>query len=210
MVLTSLMFSSLLPASAEASPLPSAEALWNKLESINPGLTDYQVRLDIRVQAKYQFLNPRLNLKGTYYYKKPDRHKLTLDRASYFLNKYPDVFGWSLPDLKHFNSKVELTNLEGKEFYLVTLTPKTIAGDIERERLWIDKENYTFPKHVYEYKNQGVITLDVKYRKENNFYVFDKMNATFNIPQEKLSATANATYGQYQFNTGLTDSFFDD
>lgn len=210
LVLTGFLFSVSLSTPAWADKLPTAETLWDKVTQINPKLQDYEVAMKILVKAKYKFLNPTLNLKGTYYYKKPDKHKLILDKASYFLKQYPKVFGWSLPKLKEFNSKVELAKLNGRDCYLVTLTPKTIAGDVERERIWIDKENYTFPQHIYEYKNQGQIMLNVVYRKEDKFIVFSKMNASFKIPKENLTATAVADYGQYKFNTGIKDSFFED
>ena len=191
-----------------AEKLPTVEKLWENIKKINPDLKDYNVKIKVKVQAKYQFMNPKIRLTGTYYFKKPDFHKLELDRASYFLNKYPKIFGWHLPKLAEFNSKVENTRFKGKECYLVSLTPKTISGDIKRQRLWVDKNNYTFAKHIYEYKKGGLITLEVKYRTEGKNILYDKMNASFNFPKEKLSATAKATYGKYQINNGYPDSFF--
>ncbi|MCE1246905.1 MAG: hypothetical protein LWY06_09690 [Firmicutes bacterium] len=195
------------PAQA-ADKAPTAKELWDKITKINPTLKDYTVPLRVSLQAKYQFLNPRMNLTGTYYFKKPDKHKIKLDRASSLLDKYPKIFGWNMPKLEDFNSTVSLEKLNGRDCYLVTLTPKTIAGDVERERIWIDKENLTYPKHIYEYKKGGSISLEVQYRKDGDFMVYDKMNASFSFPAEKLSATAQAGYGKYVFNSGLSDSFF--
>jgi outer membrane lipoprotein-sorting protein len=194
---------------ARADSLPTAEVLWEKITQVNPGLNDYSVDLKIKVAAKYQFLNPRLDLEGTYYFKKPDRHKLKLKKASYFLNKYPNIFGWSLPPLKEFNTGVKTGNLGGRDYYVVTLTPKTIAGDIQSEEIWVDQKDYTFPRHIYRYKSGGVITLNITYRRESRFQVFDRMNASFAFPSENLNATADAAYGQYRLNQGIPDSFFD-
>lgn len=188
--------------------MPSASELWEKMTRINPGLNDYSVDLKIKVSAKYQFLNPKLNLEGTYYFKKPDKHKLQLKRASYFLNKYPKIFGWSLPPLKEFNSRVELDSMGGKDFYKVTLTPKTIAGDVVKEEIWIDRSNYTFPRHNYYYKSGGSISLQIDYRKEKDFMVYNRMQAVFSFPSEKLDASADASYLKYTMNQGLSDSFF--
>jgi outer membrane lipoprotein-sorting protein len=192
-----------------ADKTPTAKELWEKITKINPSLKDYTVPVRISLQAKYQFLNPKMNLTGTYYFKKPDKHKLKLDRASSLLDKYPKIFGWNMPKLDDFNSTVSAEKYNGRDCYLVTLTPKTISGDIQRERFWIDKETMTYPKHIYEYKKGGTITLDVEYRKDGDFLLFDKMNAAFNFPQEKLSATAKAGYGKYTVNSGLTDAFFE-
>ncbi len=202
-----LTFCTSAPAYAQKK-LPTAEQLWDNIRKINPDLKDFNVKIKVNVQGKYQFMNPRLRLTGTYYFKKPDFHKLELDRASYFLNKYPKIFGWSMPKLEEFNSKVEDVKLDGKDYYLVTLTPKTISGDVKQERIWIDKDNYTFPKHIYEYKKNGLITLEVKYRTEGKNILYDKMKASFSFPEEKLSATADATYGAYKINNGYSDSFF--
>ena len=195
---------------ARAQDTPTAEKLWENIMKINPGLKDYSVDLYIKVSAKYQIFSPKLNLDGTYYFKKPDKHKLKLRRASYFLNKYPKIFGWSLPALKEFNSKVESVTMGGKDYFKVTLTPKTIAGDVAKEEIWIDKENYTFPRHIYYYKGGGLITLNIDYRKVKEFLVFNRMQATFKFPKEKLEASADARYGVYKMNIGLSDDFFKD
>lgn len=212
-LLTAISFMFIFNASSAAyaqKSLSTAEQLWDNIRKINPDLKDFNVKIKVNVQAKYQFMNPRIRLTGTYFFKKPDFHKLELDRSSYFLNKYPKIFGWSMPKLNEFNSKVEDVKLDGKDYYLVTLTPKTISGDVKQEKIWIDKENYTFPKHIYEYKKGGLITLDVKYRTEGKNILYDKMKASFNFPEEKLSATADATYGVYKINNGYADSFFKD
>jgi outer membrane lipoprotein-sorting protein len=198
-------------AADKTTSLPTATQLWSKVDQINPGLKDYQAPIQVKVKAKYQFLNPTINLTGTYYYKKPDKHKLKLDKASYFLNKYPQIFGWNLPNLDEFNSTVELKTLEAREYYVVTLKPKTVVGDVDKEVLWIDKSDYTIPRHYYSYKKGGVINLTVKYRKADDKYLlFDQMIATFDFPSEKLQATANASYGTYKMNQGLSDDFFKD
>lgn len=197
------------PAAFAQDKMPTAEKLWDQITRINPGLNDYSVDLKIGLKVKYNFLNPRLDIDGTYYFKKPDKHRLKLNRASYLLDKYPKIFGWSLPSLKEFNSTVTSDKIGARDYYLVTLTPKTIAGDVEKEQFWIDKKDYTFPRHIYQYKSGGLITLSITYRKEKNFQVYDNMNATFSFPKENLNAEANASYGAYKFNQGLSDSFFD-
>ncbi len=195
---------------AEEQPLPTAEQLWENIMKINPGLEDYSVDIVVRVNAKYQIFSPNLILDGTYYFKKPDRHKLKLRRASYFLDKYPNIFGWSLPPLKEFNTRVDAVKLNGSDYYKVTLTPKTIVGDIDKEEIWVNREDYTFPRHVYHYKGGGLITLNIDYRTVKDYLVFNRMQASFNFPREKLEATADARYGVYKINIGLSDDFFDD
>jgi outer membrane lipoprotein-sorting protein len=194
--------------SAQEANVPSAETLWQKLMEVNPGLNDYSVGVNIDANVRFLLLNPDLNLEGTYYFKKPDKHKLQLKRSYNFLEKYPNIFGWELPELSDHNSSVKETTQGNRKFYVVTLTPKVRRSDLLRQEFWIDSSNYTVPRQVYAYDNNGRITVDVSYRNESGYWLYDRMTANFSFPGMKLQAKALANYGRYQTNMGLNDEFF--
>jgi outer membrane lipoprotein-sorting protein len=187
---------------------PTAEVLWDRLKTVNPGLQDYSVDVKIGVNVKFLLVNPDLNLEGNYYFKKPDKHKLKLKKSYNFLEKYPNIFGWELPDLSIHNSTVREVVENGKQFYVVTITPKEKRSDLQKEEYWIDPVNYTVPRQIYTYDNNGRITVNVNYRRDGGYWLYDRMNANFSFPSMKLTARAAANYGRYQTNVGLNDEFF--
>jgi outer membrane lipoprotein-sorting protein len=195
-------------SSAQQTSCPSPEDLWQKLMEVNPGLQDYSVGVNINANVKFMLLNPDLNLEGTYYFKKPDKHKLQLKRSYNFLEKYPNIFGWELPELSQHNSTVKEVSDGGKKYFVVILIPKVKRSDLQRQEFWIDSSNFTVPRQVFMYDGEGRITVDVTYRRDQQYWLYDRMTANFSFPKMKLNARALATYGNYRTNLGLNDEFF--
>ena len=195
------------PAGAQEK-FPTVEQLFTHMGEVNPELKDYSS--DISVNIKFSVSS--INLEGKYYYKKPDKYKLEIKKAPYVLKKYPQIFGWCLPDpLKYHNTVKMNQDSEGKDCYVVDMVPIEPQGDLTKQQLWINAQDYTFPKQVYEY-NYGTITVDAKYRKDAKFILFDSISAFFDIKVPligKLKATAIASYKNYKTNIGLKDTFFE-
>ena len=193
------------PALADAQ----VDGIFAKVKQINPGLKDYQADIDIALKAKVAFLPYNPKMSGKYYHKRPDKHKLVLEKAPSYVKKYPNIFGWNLPVLEKFNTKVaEETTLDGQPVWRIELTPKQGMGDIQLVEYWVNRSNYTIPRQETHYKNNGKLAVNVKYRTTDGFQVFDSMVAEFNFPSASVTATATATYANYKFNQNLQDSFF--
>ncbi len=193
------------PARADAQ----VDEIFARVRQLNPGMTDYQADIDIALKAKVAFLpyNPRMT--GSYYHKRPDKHKLVLEKAPSYVKKYPNIFGWNLPKLEKFNSRVaEQVDLNGQPTWHITLTPKQGMGDIQLVEIWVNRNDYSIPRQLTRYKNNGLLSVDVQYRLADSYLVFDKMSARFEFPAVSVSATATATYANYKFNQGLSDDFF--
>ncbi len=193
------------PARADSQ----VEEIFARVRQLNPGMTDYQADIDIAIRAKVAFLpyNPRMS--GSYYYKQPDKHKLVLEKAPSYVKKYPNIFGWNLPKLEKFTSRVVAqVDLDGQPTWHIALTPKQGMGDVQLVEIWVNRSNYSVPRQITRYKNNGLLAVDVQYRQAQDFLVFDKMSARFEFPAVSVNATATATYANYKFNQGLTDDFF--
>ena len=188
---------------------PSVEALFEKVKAVNPNLQDYSAQIDIQMEVWVTILPYKPTAHGKYYFKRPDKHKLQLDKAPSYLKKYPKIFGWNLPKLEKYRSVVEKEMVhEGRNVYQVVMLPKGQVGDIIRQELLIDKEFHTVPLQRTYYKDNGLLEVRVKYKKESGFRVFETMNAKFDFPKASVQATAEARYKNYKFNQGLDDSFF--
>ena len=193
------------PARADAE----VEQIFAKTKAINKGLQDYKADINISLNAKVSIIPYNTKMSGSYYHKVPDKHKLVLENAPNYVKKYPNIFGWNLPKLEKFHSRVsEVTTIGGQKAWHIDMLPKQGMGDIENVEIWINCENYTVPRQVTHYKRNGRLAVDVSYSQKNGYWVFDKMSAEFVFPAVSVNATATAQYSNYEFNLGLTDDFF--
>lgn len=193
------------PALADAK----VDGIFAKIKAINPGMQDYQADIDIQLNAKVSFLPYNPKMSGHYYHKRPDKHKLVLEKAPSYVKKYPNIFGWNLPKLEKFNSRVVAeTDLNGQPVWRIELLPKQGMGDIQKVELFVNRNNYTVPRQVTYYANNGELAVDVEYKTEGGYQVFNKMVASFNFPKVSVQAKATATYANYKFNQNVPDSFF--
>lgn len=191
-----------------AEELPTAKFLFDKMQSINPNLKDYSSEITVTLKGVALILPINLDLKGKYFYKKPDRHKLELERAPKFLSKYPQIFGWHLPELAKHTAMLKDVSLNEIPCWKITLTPIEGRGDIIQEDIWVNKSDYTFLRHLTTYKKDAFIEVNVQYRREGENILFDKMKADFYFPAVRVKAAANANYKNYKINPGLSDDFF--
>ena len=178
-----------------------------KALAINPGLKDYSADIQLPLRATLGFIPYNKNMVGRYYHKRPDMHKLELKNAPALLQKYPNVFGFNLPDVARYRVlRVQEMKLHGKlPVYKIILVPKVRTSDITGIDIYVNRANYTIPKYDTFYV-KGHLYVNIDFRKEGKYLVYDKVNADFEFPN--VLATASATYSNYQFNQNLSDSFF--
>ncbi|MGM9992654.1 MAG: outer membrane lipoprotein carrier protein LolA [Candidatus Bruticola sp.] len=194
-----------LPAQADEE----VDKIFSQIKSLNQGLKDYQADIDISLRAKVAFIPYNPTMSGKYYYKAPDKHKLVLEKAPSYVKKYPNIFGWNLPKLEKFNSRVkEVTTLNNQKVWHLMLLPKQGMGDIISVEMWVNCSDYTVPRQVTNYKNDGKLSVDVNYITKDSYKVFDSMTAQFVFPKVAVNANASAKYSNYVFNKDIPDTFF--
>jgi outer membrane lipoprotein-sorting protein len=195
----------LLPTAARADE--AVEKIFAEARRLNPSLSDYCADMTLRLDANLGFINYRPEMKGQYLFKKPNKHKLDIPKAPSYLRKYPSVFGFNLPVLKNFDSKVvDEVVVEGSPCYHIHLLNKVTANnDIEHLEIYIDKKNHTVPRYD-TYYNGGHLFVTSKYRQQENYWVFERMTA--NYKASSVSVQASADYSNYKFNQKLPDSLF--
>jgi len=178
------------------------------MKNANKGLADYSVPLTMKVKVKYSLLEIPINLEGMYYYKEPDKHKLKVNKAPSYLSKYPQIFGWSLPDPRDFTSVIKECPDGNRECMLVKLIPIMGKGDLLKVEMWVNRTSFLSPRQVYYYRDGGKITLELTYRTIDSFHLFDQVQSSLEFPKMSLNARADALYGDYSINKGLDDSIF--
>jgi len=185
----------------------TAEQIFARARGLNPSLQDYTCSIAIQLKARLGFVpyNPALN--GVYSYKKPDRHKLELKNAPGYLKKYPQVFGFNLPDLKRYRAvRIQATQWKKMPVHKIILVPRSPGNDITSVEVYVHRQHSIVPKYDTFYK-QGHLLVDIEFGREKGFWVYRSMKADFEFPS--VRATAAANYSGYRFNQKLPDSHFE-
>ena len=196
-----------LSLSGVAGAAETAEQIFARARALNPTLKDYTCSIAIQLKARLGFVPYNPALSGMYYYKKPDRHKLELKKAPSYLKKYPQVFGFNLPDLKRYRAvRVQSTQLNKMPVYKIILVPRSPGNDITSVEVYVHRQLYIVPKYDTFYK-QGHLLVDIDFAREKSFWVYRSMKADFEFPS--VRATAAARYSGYRFNQKLPDSLFE-
>lgn len=203
------------PARPETKPaepakrLSKAEEIFEKMHATNQGLEDYVGELTVNTKIKYSFLEMPVNLTGTYYYKAPDKHKVEINKAPQFLSKYPQIFGWSLPNPDEFTVKVFDSYGSDGNSYLLRMVPKRGRGDLLKVEIVVDKSTYLFSRQIYYYRDEGEINIANTYKTVEGFNLFDTVNGVIKFPKVNVNATLDAVYNSYKINQGLSDDIFE-
>lgn len=185
------------------------EDLFAKAKALNPDLQDYSADMNLVMDAKVAFVPYKPNLNGTYYFKKPDRNHVKLDKAPSFLKRYPGIYGFHLPDLNRYNSRVVgQEKLNGTDCYHLELIPKVFKSDVRRLDIWINAQNNTIARHQTTYAKEGLLTVDTEFQTVSGYTVLKTMRAIIRFPSASIEGTARATYDNFRFNQNLPDSLF--
>ncbi len=186
-----------------------AKQIFQKMRDANSGLNDYVCPLTVAAKAKYSFLEVPFNLEGHYYFKSPDKYRVKFEKAPEFLSKYPQIFGWSLPEPSEYTIKIFEGTDEYSRCFMLRLIPVIGRGDLQKIEMWINKDNWLFPRQLYSYRDGGFIDVKCTYRKTNDFNLFDTMHMELNFPKSNIKASADALYGEYIINQGVSDQIFE-
>lgn len=203
-VLTGLMLSpSLVYADEEV------ERIFARARSINPGLKDYSVSVDADLRATVGPLTYQPKVKGKYFFKQVSQHRLDIVEGPRQLKKYPMIFGLNLPKLEDYDSSLLEDSLhKGSPVFHCRLIAKSPDQMVTQVDLLIDKEYYTVPHTVTQFRDQGEFTVDVDYTLVDSYRVFECMRASGEFPSAGTSASGEVHYSHYQFNQNLPQKLF--
>ena len=181
-----------------------------KTSSINQKLKDYTAAMQIDLTVKMGILKLPVTLEGQYWYKAPDRVKMELKRAPALLSKYPQIFGQRpLRPEDHRISVLPDDEVRGHKAWVLRFDKIDEGSDYRGQTVWIDQQRFTPLRHVYSYKENGRIAVDLIWRKQDDFWVLFEVDAEFDFPKHGAAASATAHYQDYKLNIGLDDAVFD-
>lgn len=181
------------------------DALFAKALKLNPSLKDYSASLDVSMDTEFGPLTDHPRLTGQYFYKKEDQHQIQLPKAPSYLKRHAKFFGFSLPKLEKYNSRVMS---ETDSSWRIELIPKVKDANTQRIELVMDKKSYTVPLFEQTYNEDGHLTLTMKYAQSQGYTVLQSAVADLKLPSILLTSHAVIKYGDYAFNKGLSDELF--
>jgi len=189
--------------------LKKIKSIVERSQTLNPKLKDYVAGVGINLNPKLGILRLPIDLHGKFYFKAPDKQKIELENAPTLLQKYPQIFGIRpLKPEEHDITLLPDDRLNDREQHVLRFDKKDPGGDYRGQTIWFDKERGTITRTVYNYKDDGRITIDLSWQKLSDYTVLDTVNAELDFPKHGVSATGTAKYTDYKFNQGLSDDIF--
>lgn len=181
-----------------------------KSGSLNQKLKDYTAELQIELVARLGFLQLPVTLEGQYFYKAPDKVRMVLRKAPALLSKYPQIFGQRPIRVEdHIVTRLPEEKIDGRPVWVLRFDKRDQGSDYRGQTVYIDQQTYIQPRHIYNYKNNGRIEVNLSWTQQQDFWVLNQVVAQLDFPKHSVSATATAHYKGYVFNSGLEDSVFD-
>jgi len=202
------------------------EALRQKILSVKDYTADVKMKINVRYMRIPQ-------LKGTMYFKSPD--KLRLERHG----------GLSILPKRNINltlrnlvpeGKVTVIDagtaiIGGKNTRMLKVIPEDDKSDIVLAKIWIDEKNLVALKTETTSRTDGTVTMELEYGAYTNYGLPDKVLLTLDVKDFKMpkgvtmdyagssedkpardvkdkKGTIHITYLTYKINTGLTDQVF--
>ena len=206
--------------STSPSSTPSSDAqakmiqmIVHRTEHLNPKLKDFTSDVTISGEAHLgPILSVPLNLHGKSYHKAPNHYRIDLNDLPDLLKRYQQMLGYRPIHLADYNATMlPDAMINGRPHYVLRLDKKGAGGDFRGETVWVDKKNFTSTRRLYSYTKNGQIDVTFHWRRQKGYIVLRNMQANLSFPGVgSLTATLNADYTNYQFNTGLDSSVFGD
>lgn len=191
-----------------AEPL-KVDTLLKRYEKSMSGLEDLKADAALNLQVAVGILPYTEKLKGRYFYKKPDKHRLEFDEAPSYFEKAPTMFQWKLPDRDKYRTKIQgpLELAEGA-VYQVLFLPNDGASSTQSVKCTFSATTWRLVKHETAYRDGGSVALDFTYLDKQKLPLLKRLNAKVSLPSYSLQGDAVITFSGPQANKGVEDSVF--
>lgn len=218
--------------SVKASPLPedsdkiSSEHLTvrippstilGRLEESMQGIRDLSAQMAFQIYIKK--LGFPFSLHADYYFKSPDKVKIALrgipgliaEDVPKTITAATTLSGFRKDYLALYHSKLQgIRTLDARSCYQLELTPIATDGNVAKTILWVNRENFTIPRMITQYKDGSWVQVNRTYASVQGHLLVRHIEASMNFVQNNLEADVKADYSAYKLNQGLSDSLFEE
>lgn len=191
---------------------PSAMEIITRALKAQSDVQDYVATVTVAVDAPNVQIPPR---KMTVYFKRPD--KIHVESEGLAIIPRDALLMGNLS--KHVQEDTNATligsgTFKGRPVHCVKLTPKEEWGGQERVLCWIDAERYLLMKSEIWRGSAKALTITFTHTQQKGEYWMPS-RIFCEVPRWVLGdspepATITVTFSDYQVNTGLEDSIFEE
>lgn len=204
-VLLALLFTS---TAGWAQSLSLAQVT-EKMQKRRAGIDDIAARAELSFRLNVGILPYNDNLYGSYYFKKPDRHRLDFPDAPSYLKSVPSMFSWKLPSAEKYDSKVVgPMDDKGMRVYQLVFTPKNPASKTASITVIVDAKEWRVARQDTLYRDGGSVLLDFAYQDWKGHPLLERVSGQIDIPGYSLRGNAAITLSEQQVNKGVNDAVF--
>lgn len=195
----------------------SPSAVLDRLEDNMAGIKDLQAQMVFHIFVKR--LGFPFSVNADYYFKAPDKVKIALHGLpGLLLGDAPKTITGAVT-LTGFRKDFQTlyhTKLLGtrkileKACYYLELTPIREDGNVSKTLLWVNRDDFTLPRLITNYKDGSWIQVNRTYSLIEKHLLVDHIDATMNFIKNDLKADVTASYAHYKINQGLSDQIFEE
>ena len=189
---------------------PTVDQLLERHHKASEGLEDVQAKAKLKLKVVVGVFPYSEDLSGSYYYLKPNHHRLEFDDAPSYFDKAPSLFKWDLPTLEKYKTKVKGPYQEdGSAVFQLLFLPQNSASSTQSVLCTFDATTWRLTKQTTTYRDGGSVSLKFNYVPDSELPVLDKVTADVNIPSYSLTGAATISFSNQETNQGLDESLFE-
>jgi len=189
------------------------EEIFDRMSLSIYGLSSYKCK--VKMNANIQDYGISIGLKGTVFFKEPNKLSLALEDLPFDVQeKYRVSFTQTaVPGMvsKNYKEKykAKLVRIQdysnNRKVYVLYMEPYK-QGSVKNVLMFVDIQNYTIPRAIIFYKDGGKVTIDQVYSKIDKYYLPSKQKVLFAFP--KINASLESYFYDYEINVPIDDKVF--
>lgn len=207
--LASLLLTLLLCQPGQTQSL-SLRQVTERMEAARSKVEDITARAAFDFRLTAGILPYSDSLSGTYYFKKPDRHRLDFPDAPSYLKSVPSMFSWKLPAPEKYDCLVKGPFVAAKQApaYHLLFSSKNPDSKTKSITVVVDAQKWRIARQETRYKDGGSVLLDFGYIEQKGLPLLQKVSGQLDIPSYKLKGTAALSLSEQRVNEGVDNTVF--
>lgn len=183
-----------------------------KMEAARAGVEDVQAEARFSFRLSVKILPYSDTLNGTYFFKKPDRHRLDFPDAPSYLKSIPSMFSWKLPSAEKYDAVVTGPSEDGngQPIYQLLFTSRNPSSKTSTITVLIDARKWRVISQDTLYRDGGSVLLAFAHHDDHGLPLLQKVTGLIDIPSYSLKGTAAIDLSRHKINQGLEEAIFND
>ena len=180
-----------------------------RLEKARDGIDDISAKAAFSFHLQAGILPYNDTLYGSYFFKKPDKHRLEFPDAPSYLKSVPSMFSWKLPSSEKYSCVVSgPVMLNRDRIYKLVYTSKNPSSKTATITVIVDAAKWRVSRQDTAYRDGGSVLLTFAYQDWKGQSLLQKVSGVLNIPAYSLTGDAAITLSDQKVNQGVDDSVF--